>query len=139
MDALDKRTAHSVRLHERFSPAIYEVNCYMLTLDVAPKAGAEMRLGQVFPGKEFVEALLADGRLRENEGPIVIYLRDDAPEHAGRRDGDAVISKWGAGGTHIWRHALWDVPDSYGDVARFFAPLPTAVELYGRWAADRGL
>jgi hypothetical protein len=45
----------------------------------------------------------------------------------------------GAAGTHIWQHALWDVPASYGDDARFFAALPTAVALYRRWAADRGL
>jgi hypothetical protein len=74
----------------------------------------------------------------EGEGPIVIYLRDGAPEHAGRWGGAAVISKWGAAGTHIWQHALWDVPASYGDDARFFAALPTAVALYRRWAADRG-
>jgi hypothetical protein len=53
--------------------------------------------------------------------------------------GAAVISKWGAAGTHIWRHALWDVPASYGDEARFFAASPTAVALYRRWAADHGL
>jgi hypothetical protein len=52
-------------------------------------------------------------------------------ETGGRRDPHA--------GTHIWRHALWDVPASYGDEARFFAALPTAVALYQRWAADRGL
>src|SRR6266851_2943008 len=127
MEALNERIPHSVRLHRRFSPPIYEVNCFMFALGIEADAVSGMRLGPVFPGKQFVESLLANGDLREveGEGPIVIYFRDGAPEHAGRWGGAAVISKWGAAGTHIWRHALWDVPASYGDEARFFAALPT--------------
>ncbi len=141
MEVLNERIPHSVRLHTWFSPPIYEVNCFMFALGIEADAVSDMRLGPVFPGKQFVESLLANGDLREveGEGPVVIYFRDGAPEHAGRWGGAAVISKWGAAGTHIWRHALWDVPASYGDEARFFAALPTAVALYRRWAADRGL
>jgi hypothetical protein len=97
MQALNERIPHSVRLHRRFSPPIYEVNCFMFALGIEADAVSDMRLGPVFPGKQFVESLLANGDLREveGEGPIVIYLRDGAPEHAGRWGGTAVISKWG--------------------------------------------
>lgn len=120
MEALNERIPHSVRLHRRFSPPIYEVNCFMFALGIEADDVSDMRLGPVFPGKQFVESLLANGDLREveGEGPIVIYFRDGAPEHAGRWGGAAVISKCEAAGTHIWRHALWDVPASYGDEAR---------------------
>jgi len=104
MEALNERIPHSVRLHRRFSPPIYEVNCFMFALGIEADAVSDMRLGPVFPGKQFVESLLANGDLREveGEGPTVIYFRDGAPEHAGRCGGAAVISKWGAAGTHMW-------------------------------------
>ncbi len=141
MEALNERIPHSVRLHRRFSPLIYEVNCFMFALGIEAAAVSDMRLGPVFPRKQFVESLLANGDLREveGEGPIVIYFRDGAPEHAGRWGGAAVISKWGAAG-----------PTS-GDMPCGMCRHPTAtkhaslrrcrpvVALYRRWAADRGL
>jgi hypothetical protein len=113
----------------------------MFALDIEPHAVSDMRLGPVFPGEKFVRSLLAEGRLIETttKSSIVIYFRDDTLLHAGKMDAKNVISKWGAGGTHIWQHNLWDVPARYGDKARFFASLPTAVELYLKWAADQGL
>lgn len=72
MEALNERIAHSVRLQRRFSPPIYEVNCFMFALGIEAGAVSDMRLGPVFPGKQFVESLLANGDLREveGEGPI---------------------------------------------------------------------
>jgi hypothetical protein len=140
MEILNERIPHSVRLHERFSRAIYETNCFMVALDIKPDAVTDMRLGDIFPGKHFVNFLLANGYLCEvAKGSVVVYFRGDSPVHAGKHDGAVVISKWGAAATHIWRHALWDVPRSYGDEVRFFRRLPTAVDLYRDWAAARGL
>jgi hypothetical protein len=141
MEELKGRLPHGVRIHSRFSEAIYDLNCFMFALGMAPEVVSDMRLAQIFPGQTFVRSLLADGHLRETkaDGPIAIYFRDGIPEHAGKREDGNVISKWGAGGTHIWRHPLWDVPSEYGNEVRLFANLPTAVELYRAWAADRGL
>jgi hypothetical protein len=90
-----------------------------------------------FPDKDFMRFLLA-GHLCEadGEGPIIIYFRDGAPEHAGSWREGAVVSKWGFGRTHIWQHALWDVPTSYGDEARFFKSLPNVFELYRSWVRE---
>jgi hypothetical protein len=146
MDELNKRLPHSVPVHTPFSLAIYELNCFMFALDIDPRAVSDMCLGPVFPGKKFVQFLLAHTHLRERtaqegsqDGDIVIYFRNGVPEHAGRLEASMVISKWGSEGTHIWQHALWDVPAIYGDEAGFFAPLPTAVAIYRAWAADQGL
>jgi len=56
MEALNERIPHSVRLHRRFSPPIYEVNCFMFALGIEADAVSDMRLGPVFPGKQFVES-----------------------------------------------------------------------------------
>jgi hypothetical protein len=141
MEELNKQLPHSVRLHTRCSEDIYDLNCFMFALGIEPHAVSDMRLGHIFPGEKFVQHLLADGHLIETATTpsIGIYFRDNVPLHAGKIDAKNVISKWGAGGTHIWQHNLRDVPASYGDEVRFFADLPTAVELYLKWAADHGL
>jgi len=141
MQELNERIPHSVRLHRRFSEAIYDFNCFMFALDIAPDAVSDMRLGRIFPGQEFIEFLLANDHLREvkTAPSIVIYFRDGIPQHAGKFDDGMVVSKWGAGGTHIWQHDLWHVPSDYGDESRHFASLPEAVDLYLSWAADHGL
>lgn|SRR6266478_4195215 len=140
MEALNERIPHSVRLHRRFSPPIYEVNCFMFALGIEADAVSDMRLGPVFPGKQFVESLLANGDLREVEGGSHRHLfsRRRAGD-AGRWGGAAVISKWGRPG-----------PTS-GDMPCGMCRHPTAtkhaslrrcrpvVALYRRWAADRGL
>jgi hypothetical protein len=141
MEKLRGRIPHSVRLHTRFSEAIHDLNCFMFALGIAPEAVSDMRLAQVFPGQRFVRFLLANGHLREEkaEASLVIYFRDGAPQHAGKLEAREVISKWGAGGTHIWQHDLWDIPSDYGSEAHFFANLPGAVKLYRTWAVDQGL
>jgi hypothetical protein len=141
MEELRKRIPHSVRLHTRFSEAIYELNCFMFAFGIAPDAVSDMRLAQVFPGPRFVQFLLANGHLREEKAKasVIIYFRNNAPQHAGKLEAGKAISKWGAGGTHIWQHDLWDIPSEYGSEARFFANLPSAVTIYRSWAADQGL
>ncbi|KRP89223.1 hypothetical protein AOQ73_26745 [Bradyrhizobium pachyrhizi] len=141
MQELNKRIPRSVRLHTRFSEAIYEFNCFMFALDVAPNAVRDMRLGRIFPGQNFIEFLLASYHLREvkTAPSIVIYFHDGIPQHAVKFDGRSVVSKWGAAGTHIWQHDLWRIPSDYGDESLLFASLPDAVDLYRTWAADQGL
>jgi hypothetical protein len=68
MEALNERIPHSVRLHRRFSLPIYEVNCFMFALGIEADAVSDMRLGPVFPGKQFVESLLANGDLQRSRG-----------------------------------------------------------------------
>jgi hypothetical protein len=146
MEKLNERLPHSVRLHTQFSPEIGEANCFMFALGIEPDSVRDMCLGNVFPGKSFMQFLLRKRHLDERDilerpvdDDIVVYLQGGVPEHAGKQRVDKVISKWGSGGTHIWEHALWDIPAEYGTEARCFAPLTTAVEIYRAWAASHGL
>ena len=141
MEELNKRLPHSVRLYTQCSEDIFDLNCFMFALGLEPHAVADMRIGHIFPGERFVQFLLADEHLIETttKPSIAIYFRDGRPLHAGKMDANSVISKWGGGGTHIWQHDLWDVPVQYGEEVRFFANLPTATELFLKWAADHGI
>jgi len=68
---------------------------------------------------------------------VGVYLDGEVPKLAGRSTAQTAISKWGGHGTHIWEHALWDVPDVYGNEARFFEPLPRVAEIFRDRAADQ--
>lgn len=81
-----------------------------------------------FAGSEFARFLTQRGKLQEisqNEarpGDVVIYFDDEEmPEHAGRivADGKRIKSKWGGGGL-LLEHRLYEVPESYGEVVRFY-------------------
>ena len=60
------------------------VNCFMFALGIEADSVSDMRLGPVFPGKQFVESLLANGDLRvKSRARVHRHLfRDGAPEHA---------------------------------------------------------
>ena len=86
-----------------------------------------------FAGSEFARFLTQSGKLQEisqNEtrpGDVVIYFDDDEmPEHAGRivADGKRIKSKWGGGGL-LLEHRLYEVPESYGEVVRFYRTILT--------------
>jgi hypothetical protein len=65
--------------------------------------------------------------------------------HVGLVDGDRIRSKWGIG--HVWRHPRFEVPERYGDLILFFAPVKRAatvraynayvVAKYGKVLIDR--
>src|ERR1700752_1742823 len=74
MDKLNKRIPHSVRLHTRCSEAIYDYNCFMFALDIAPDAISDMRSRDVFPGQKFVQFLLANNHLREIKSESCVII-----------------------------------------------------------------
>jgi hypothetical protein len=145
--SLNEKCPHSVRLHQRCPDSRDERNCFMLALGIEPDAVREWCLGSIFVGKQFVNFLVEEGILQRlsgdpslvADGDVVVYFGADGPNHAGRWFAGEVISKWGAGQTHIWRHPLLEVPGDYGDEVQFFAPLSNAVSIYCEWAASHGL
>ena len=84
-----------------------------------------------FVNFRFVNFLIGRGALVEiNKGEltvsdVVVYLDDgDTPQHAGKiasQEG-LIKSKWGCG--LFLEHDLWEVPESYGNTARFFRRVP---------------
>jgi hypothetical protein len=128
IEALNKQIPHSVRVRTRYSREIYDLNCFMFALGITVSDANEV---MACLDKHLMMLLLASHLSKaDGEGPIIIYFRDGMPEHAGRWREGTVVSKWGSHCTHIWQHALWDIPTSYGSDAQFFKALPNASELY---------
>jgi hypothetical protein len=50
-----------------------------------------------------------------------------------------VASKWGVG--HLYEHALWEVPQSYGSATRFLKRLchDEAMDYFIQYAKDKGM
>jgi hypothetical protein len=100
----------------------------------------------VFAGRQFAHWLLEEYILIEKpeidvkEQIIVLYFANGRFMHAGLSfNRHRVISKWGTG--HLYEHALWEVPQSYGDTVRFFKK-PTceeALNCFIRFARERGM
>lgn len=94
---------------------------------------------KIFAGKNFMEWLLAKGHLKEINRPVsgclVLYFAEGTWQHAGTvAQGQRVVSKWGT--FPLYEHALFEIPTSYGDVARYFAmpSLEEASELFRNFA-----
>jgi hypothetical protein len=110
---------HAVTLHEENIPGSPRFNCYQYSLGIADVRVRDGIL-DVFPGRDFVQ-FLVENHLKEvgsedaETGDHIIYSSSQI-EHAGRVKTGAIESKWGTG--HVWRHGVYEVPESYGDMLR---------------------
>jgi len=126
---LSVRYPHSIQLLGKAIPGqpdTFRFNCHECTFDL--RASEEVRriamgYSEIFPNRDYV-AWLIDNVLREvseseaQGGDFVVYFSNDDVTHSGLwRDGK-VHSKWGL--SHLWEHAIDEVPASYGDRVRFF-------------------
>jgi hypothetical protein len=74
----------------------------------------------------FVQFLADRGYIVEQSSAepkaLAVYFNDGQVRHIGRViDNDRVQSKWGIG--HLYEHAIFEVPATYGDVVRFFGAI----------------
>jgi len=68
--------------------------------------------------QSLIELLLQEvGPEQAEEGDHVLYFGQQL-EHAGKVCAGMVESKWGKG--HLWQHGVYEVPQRYGDIVRFF-------------------
>ena len=134
IETLKVRHPHSIALHTVWDSKLTDVNCYMFALGLATNEIADWRDVGIQPDTKtgFIGLLLKSTILTRcasdempQRGLVFYFTDDDRPVHAGRCAAGAVISKWGDGCTHIWRHGLWEVPSSYGVRVRFFE-MPSA-------------
>lgn len=124
---LAPRFPHSIR-HIKEEPE-RRYNCFMLALgllqndrvyDILQKDALWCGFADVKVGPEYVDRLIHRAVLvRDDSGPLIIYLSNDKPVHAGLVVGKGILSKWGIG--LLWEHEVWEVPRSYGDVAERYA------------------
>lgn len=123
---------HSISLVQEAHPndeSTYRFTCFQYAFELTEPPRGIVDLAtlypEVYPNSEFVGFLVRE-YLEEvqpedvRNGDIVIYY-DAAATHAGRVVDGQVISKWGT--AHTWRHGLFEVPEPYGNVVRFFRPM----------------
>lgn len=82
----------------------------------------------------FVNHLLDNDILHpaNDENGIIIYFDDEKRKndrhiatHGGKKQNQLVISKWGIG--HLWKHSVWEVPDTFGHNFKIFQDIPNIV------------
>jgi hypothetical protein len=145
IEALRRTFAHSIAVEVRASVATQRTNCVMHALGIKAEEIEEWcNNSNVHPGLDFM-AWLANERLIARsigpdeavDGDIIVYLGDDLrPLHAASAKQGLIISKWGSGATHVWRHGVFEVPSGYGSDARVYERIPPreAVSAFREWA-----
>ena len=130
--------------------SIKRYTCLMHVFDFAEKSDyaaiATSGLGKIFAAGDFAHWLLDNKLLAEvtqgdvREGDVVFYFSDAGRfKHAGRMLARGrVLSKWGTG--HLYEHGVFEVPESYGIVVRFFRGLSyeQAFERFVQFAEEKG-
>jgi hypothetical protein len=127
---LIEKYKHSISLIEQGIPGTPEIyiTCYRHSFGLA-KVGLVDRLLKCYSvetGRDFGGFVI--GRLHEispedaHDGDHIIYSTADQIEHAGNVKNGVIESKWGK--AHRWRHGVYEVPLSYGDIVRFYRHLP---------------
>ncbi len=119
---------HDIELHELASKTASHHNCYMYALGITFNDILTWYQSGGTPNSIFVRGLIENGTLEPigdpsavTDGAILIYFGDsEIPVHAGIKSDNKVISKWGCGYTHTWRHQELEVPASYGNSVRVF-------------------
>jgi hypothetical protein len=144
---LRPRYPHDIEVEVRWTPAITNLNCYMYALRINDDAIAEWRFPGAQPDTRFILDMLGSRMLRKKPlakagaGDIAVYFEPSGrPRHAGIFHDNKIISKWGNGATHIWRHGMWEVPSDYGNrIACLTALVSTENAIQGRDGRQRGL
>jgi hypothetical protein len=120
-------------------PQTFRFNCFQFALALVDPPDEVVRVcdDAIYPNSSFV-AYLVDNELAQvaaehsDDGDIIVYASEEKITHAGRINGDAIVSKWG--GAHTWMHGVFEVPDRYGSNVRFFRAL-TRNEAVGAFLA----
>ena len=129
---------------------IERYTCLVHALDFTERpeyvAIAERGFNVVFAGRSFAHWLIDRRLINEvaavdaNEGDLVFYFNEERQfQHAGVIAGNhRVISKWGTG--HLFEHGLFEVPESYGTIVRFFQHLASdeAYDHFVTFAKEKG-
>jgi hypothetical protein len=139
---------HSIAV-EPNSDQLTDFNCVVLSFglqdDVDYRSIVHTHPG-VYAGRDFMNYVLDRNLLTPVESEaarpndMAVYFKDGGFTHTGRvMVNGTIVSKWGRG--QIYRHALWEVPFSYGHEMRFFKTpeLKTARDIFQAFAKTKGV
>lgn len=149
LDAIGREYPHTILVLGSAHP-IARYTCLVHALGFVGSPEYEMIASRgfnvVFAGSGFARWLLDRGALIEisdadlEEHDLVFYFDNGHFKHAGLALNDQrIVSKWGRG--HLYEHALWEVPQSYGTIVCFFKRLPydRAVDFFVQFAKEKGV
>ena len=144
---LRERYPHGIILEERASIARQRSNCVMYALGIEADEIENWCDQRTHPGLDFLAWLVVEKMIVKgidvadaHDGDIIVYTRGNLrPLHVGVANGGQVISKWGSGGTHIWRHHAFEVPACYGHDPVVYEPISAkqATLAFREWAEPR--
>ncbi|MCK4829720.1 hypothetical protein KA005_79080, partial [bacterium] len=135
---LKRKHQHSIELIHYFSPSgpslqaggLY--NCYRHALNVhhsneidqvEKTAGKTLKFSSVFIKHLIQKGILSEIQAEEaKDKDIVVYINIVEPQHAGKIDGQKIISKWGMTGA-LWKHDIFEVPISYGNDIKYYSDI----------------
>ena len=128
-------TPHSIQVLTGPKDSLrYNCVIYALGIETDPEyfAMAHRCPDHVHANTQFIQFLADRGYLIEcdSRGPgvLIAYLEDSKFRHIGLVvEGGRVRSKWGIG--HLYEHAPWETPVSYGSTVRFFGPVERDIVL----------
>jgi hypothetical protein len=136
---------HSISLVAIGVPGM-ATNCFMQALRLAPGDIRGWALGRIFPGSDFMAAIVKYlpelDLMTMPDGALVLYFGSDGrPVHAGVAEAGRVLSKWGGMIPHTFLHGVYEVPARYGsDVRAYVRPAPENVlNAYRQWAEMHGV
>lgn len=138
IEDLRPRYGHTIHLAEKLTDGrrrVGQFNCYMYALGVRTSETVIRILNEQSAwmkfGKEFLTIVRGTlTRVTEpSVGDLVLYSDPTGLQHAGKWNSDSVLSKWGLG--HVWRHGVFELPASYGDVVEVYKAIEIeTVEAY---------
>ena len=124
--SLSKYYPHSITLQSNPNCIDPTIDCFLFVfLGKLPDELVE-KIGNFYDDTsncaDYFHQLLDDGFIkmhtsRKANDEVVVYFKDGVPTHFGKLENDLIISKWGIG--LIWKHKLFEMPQSYGDIARY--------------------
>ena len=127
IERLKELFPHNIELIQKATEETYQ-NCFAYALNMSFITKQDFLTGT--PDSEFVELLILSGILlplsSRRRGWCYSYIFKDSAggsiTHAGRKVGEKIVSKWGGGGTHIWKHSPLEVPARYGNHIKLYSP-----------------
>jgi hypothetical protein len=135
MTQLARRFPHSIEVVQAFNRAERgprQFNCYMYALDIhnSPSIAKLLEHPGLPLGNDFMQWLVESRRLKPTAATlknddIILYSNVEGVQHAGRWNGERVVSKWGL--AHLWKHGIFEIPTRYGQVARSYRGVKRAL------------
>lgn len=144
---LRQKHQHSISIVREAVPGQRETiryNCIQHALDLVNPPAEIIKIANdhadVFPSPEFMQYLIRHVLVelaQRKDGCLIIYSDAQGVKHAGKIEGELVVSKWGL--CHLWRHCVYEVPITYGDDVKFFESIAreASIQWFLKYAGEK--